>query len=345
MRKVPDVGASPGLQRRLVQATIVLLGLVAIVGSGGGGSLGFPDLSCLNSGSCPGGGTPLPQAYADLGPGRVTTQVGGTVVFNAKTTVIEPVYRWCRAPAGDNPCAVIVGATDATYTLPAANLGDDGTTFRVTVSGTNGTAWATSRLAVSSMPGVTYQDGEFLDSEWTVTTAALPEGNGATAEVSRAATGGHPGAFRTASYTLPVTPSSVQVVYSGESAVYDPVVQGAIYLIDFSEDCINSGISNLLPYTAPMIEQAGRRFVATQSARYCVATTWTGLGRSSLAAEDFELAGGPACATGEPCPDFSGSAAPIRFGLVSGADLSGGLPPPVQTGHGFDNWKVMVWRR
>lgn len=45
MRKVPDVGTSPGLQRRLVQAAVVLLGLVAIVGSGGGVRWGFP--TCL----------------------------------------------------------------------------------------------------------------------------------------------------------------------------------------------------------------------------------------------------------------------------------------------------------
>jgi hypothetical protein len=345
MRNDRDIGASPSLERSLVHAVIVALGVLAIVGSGGGGSLGFPDLSCLNNGSCPEGGTPLPPAYADLGPARVTTQVGGTVVFKATTTVLEPAYRWCRAPAGDNQCAEIVGATDASYTLAAANLGDDGTTFRVTVSGTNGTTWATSRLAVSSMPGVTYQDGEFLEGKWTVTTTAVPAENGPTANVSRVATGGHPGAFRTASYTFPVTPGSVQVVYSSGSAVYDPAVHGAIYLIDFGEDCINSASSNLAPYTTPMIEQAGRRFVATKSARPCVATTWSAVRRSSLGTEDFELASGPACATGETCPDLSGSAAPIRFGLVGGAELSGGLVPPVQTGHGFDNWTVTVWRR
>jgi hypothetical protein len=134
-------------------------------------------------------------------------------------------------------------------------------------------------------------------------------------------------------------------VYSSGSAVYDPAVHGAIYLIDFGEDCINSASSNLAPYTTPMIEQAGRRFVATKSARPCVATTWSAVRRSSLGTEDFELASGPACATGETCPDLSGSAAPIRFGLVGGAELSGGLVPPVQTGHGFDNWTVTVWRR
>jgi hypothetical protein len=157
--------------------------------------------------------------------------------------------------------------------------------------------------------------------------------------------GGNPGAFRTAACTLRPTPSSAQVFCSGRSAVYDPAAQGAIYLIDFGEDCINSASSNHLPCTAAIIEQSGRRFVVTRSARYCVATTWNAVRRSSLGTEDFELASGPACATGESCPDFSGSAATTRLGPVSGADLSGGLAPSVQTGRGFGNWQVTVWRR
>jgi hypothetical protein len=94
-----------------------------------------------------------------------------------------------------------------------------------------------------------------------------------------------------------------------------------------------------------MIEQAGRRFVASASVMYCSATRWTAVRRASVGAADFELVDGPACISGEACPNFSASGAPIRLGLVGGAELSSGLVPPVQTGHGFDNWKVTVWRR
>jgi len=329
--------------RIALQFVITALGLVAIVGSGGGG---FPDMSCVNTGTCPGEPWGLPPlVYADLGPNRVTVQVGASVVFTVDSNVDQPTYRWCRVPAGTDQCIEIAGAAGATYTLTRANLGDDGTTFRVTVTGANGSAYASRRLAVSSMPGMTYQDRDFLESDWTVTTAAVPLQNGPTASASRAETGGNPGPFRTAAYTLPLTPSSVRVFYSALSAIYDPSVQGAIYFIDFSEDCIVVSSAGLLPYTGPMIEQAGRIFVATRSAVYCKTPTWTAVRRSSLGAEDFELVDGPACAAGESCPDFSGSGAQIRLGLVSGADLGGGLVPPVQTAHGFDNWKVTVWRR
>jgi hypothetical protein len=51
---------------------------------------------------------------------------------------------------------------------------------------------------------------------------------------------------------------------------------------------------------------------------------------------DFRLFDGPACATGEACPDFSASAAPMRFGywrIVFAA-------PGQSAAHGIDNWKV-----
>ena len=334
---------SPGWWRGLALAGIAVAGLVTIVGSGGGGNA--PECSFFSNSCNPSFGPSPPIPYATVGPRLVTVQVGGTVVFTVDSNVDQPTYRWCRLPAGASECTEIAGATGATYALASANLRDDGATFRVTVTGTNGTTWAFSSVAVSSMPGVTFQDGEFLDADWAVTPLVVPSQNGPTASVARAAAGGNPGAFRTAEYQLPVLPSSVRVFYSALSALYDPAERGAIYGIDFAEDCIHGTSSNLLSYTGPMIEQAGRRFVAANWAMYCKATTWTTVRRSSLGAEDFELVDGPACAAGETCPDFSGSGAAIRLGLVGGTELSSGLIPPVQTSHGFDNWKVTVWRR
>jgi hypothetical protein len=335
---------SPAWWRVLVLACIAVAGLVTIVGSGGGGDA--PQCSFFSNVCNPTVGPSPPPLYATIGPRRVAVQVGGTVVFVVESNVDQPAYQWCRLPAGASVCTEIAGATDATYRLAGANLSDDGATFRVTVTGTNGTTWAVSSVAVSSMPGVMFQDGEFLDADWAVTTIAMPSQDGPTASVARAATGGNPGAFRVSTYQLPSVQSSVRVFYSAVSAGYDPAVQGAINVIDFAEDCINSSSSNLMSYTVPMFEQAGRRFIASRSEVFCAARSWTAARRSSLGAEDFELVDGPACAAGESCPDFSGGGAPIRLGLVGGADnRSGGVVLPVQTSHGFDNWKVTVWRR
>jgi len=344
MRIDMNTSALLNLRRIALPIVVVALGLVAIVGSGGGGDA--PECSFFSNSCNPTFGPSPPTPYATVGPRLVTVQVGGTVDFAVESNVDEPAYQWCRLPAGASECTAVAGATGATYRLASANLSDDGATFRVTVAGTNGNAWAFSIVAVSSMPGVTFQDGEFLDTDWAVSTILVPSQNGPTANVARAATGGNPGAFRTATYQLPSVQSSARLFYSALSALYKPAVQGTIYGIDFTEDCINSSSSNLMSYTVPMIEQAGRRFVASKWAMYCRATTWTPVRRSSLGAADFEFVDGPACAAGESCPDFSGSGAPIRLGLVGGADdRGGGVVLPVQTAHGFDNWKVTVWRR
>jgi hypothetical protein len=62
MRTDMDTGASLSLRRVALQILIAALGLVAIVGSGGG-SVGFPDTSCLNTGTCP-----IPPSHLLPGP-------------------------------------------------------------------------------------------------------------------------------------------------------------------------------------------------------------------------------------------------------------------------------------
>jgi hypothetical protein len=315
-----------------------------IVGSGGGGALGFPDTSCLNTPAGCGGAVVPPTPIAQIYPYKLTAEVGGSVAFTVWTNIDQPAYQWCRKPAAAPACTDIPGATAATFRLTGANLGDDGTTLRVTVSGSNGSTFALSQVAVSSMPGVSFEDGDFLASDWDITTEAVPATGGPTITASVATTGGNPGAFRTATYTMPLAPSSAHVFYGARSANYDPATQGAIYLIDFSEDCIAGSNAGLLSYTGPMIEQAGRRYLAATGNRGCSRTTWSATRRSSLGSTDFKQASGPACGANETCPDFSAVGAPIRLGLVSGAAFDGGLVPPTQSTHGFDNWKVTVWR-
>jgi hypothetical protein len=65
--------------------------------------------------------------------------------------------------------------------------------------------------------------------------------------------------------------------------------------------------------------------------------------QSSLAAQDFVLLDGPACGAGDSCPDFSASAAPLRFGFVRNSQALAGVAGTIA--HGIDNWKVTVWRR
>lgn len=342
MRADRTSGAKAGRLRVALLGLIIVSGLAGIVGSGGGAP-GFPDLSCLNSGTCPVDPLPPPRV-ADLGPTRVTAQVGGTVVFQVITDVDQPTYRWCRRPFDGAECSVIDDATGPALTLAGLNLADDATLIGVTVTGTNGTAFAFSRLAVSSMPGVIFEDGDFTLPDWSITSSTEPAVGGPVVAATRAEAGGHPGAYRAATYTFTASPSSARVFYGALSSVYDPSVSGAIYTMDFAEDCLRAGTSNLLGTTAPMIEQSGRRFMARGAVAACRIAGWNAVRRASLVAADFTLVAGPACTADQPCPDFSASGAPIQLGLVGGSALDGGLVPPVTVVHGFDNWKVTVWR-
>ena len=140
----------------------------------------------------------------------------------------------------------------------------------------------------------------------------------------------------------------MRVFHLALSAVYDPAAQGEIRTIDFSEDC-RAVLNGYVPYTVPMLEQGGRRYVANStSRRSCASSDWTtAFLRASLVRTDFVLADGPACGVGESCPDFSAAGAPITLGLASGASLTSGLPPGTvaRFAHGFENWRATVWRR
>ncbi len=342
--------------RVLAQLCVIALGLIAIVGSGGGGALGLPDTSCLNTPQgC--GGTPVtppqPTATVTAEPGIV--QVGTAVTFTASTDATSPTYRWCRQPKGATSCADIVGATGASYTLAAANLGDDGAGFQVSIHGSNGDAVAGSVIAVSSMPPVAFTDTEFADGDWRLAALANPALPGFKFSASRTSSGGNPGAFRLLSVDLPLELRAVNL-FNTRAVPYDPSLQGAIYLIEFSLDCNNIAVSldpnsaNFRNYWLPTLEQGARRFLPYDSAGItCFAGGWYSRGWLGLGATAFRLVDGPACGAAETCPDFSSQGAPIHLGLAYNVELRSPLPAASAASaphfeQGLDNWKATVWR-
>lgn len=329
-----DGASSSSWRRRLASAATAALGVLAIVGSGGG-MIGFPDLDF-------GGPYPPLAPYARVEPSRVTVQVGSTVAFSVSTTggAAPFSYQWRRDGVD------IAGATGTTYTLVGVDLGDDGAQFEARVTASNGVATATSVLRVSSLPGVVYQDSDFLASDWAVTAIADPAQGGPAYTASQSATGGNPDAFRSIAYQMTAGPSAMTAFQTMRSATYDPRSQGPIYTIDLAQDCNNlttSVLQNETVSAKPMLEQGGRRFAPQLWSSAC-AHYWLTARGASLRADEFELVAGPACGADEACPDFSAGAAPIRFGFVSGVNLPLGRDAGTIT-HGIDNWKVTVWRR
>lgn len=329
MRPRTDLRAS--LQRWLLHALVALAGVAAIVGSGGG-LPGMPDYT----GPQPGTSIP-PAARLSVGitPSVVTVQPGGTAVFrsvvaNATGTTS---YQWSRDGVD------IAGASASTYTLYGATLGDDGARFTVRVSASNGTAFATGQLRVVPLPAVAYEDGEFEPSAWTEEASTEPAQADATAAVTRSASGGNPGAFRRIEYRMPAGPAVLRIRHVALASSYDPSSQGPIVAIDFAVECIASGDDSRV---APLIEQGGRTFTTLE--RWHCPTSWQpAFALSNRGADTFLQLDGPACEPGATCLDFSASAAPIRFGLLTEGRVISGLPA-VTIVQGVDNWKVTIRR-
>lgn len=324
-----------GLRGALL-AVIVAAGLFSLVGSGGG----FPpcDAPWCNDGPY------VPPATAYVDPPYVTAQVGSSVSFRALTSGFSGTisYSWSRSTDGST-FSDIPGATAASLTLPAVNLGDDATVYRVQAHSSTGLSLsALGRLLVNASPGIVLSDGDFSSGKWSSYPRENPTGVLPAHSEIFEASGGAPGAWLNMLFQIPPGAGSAAVVYVRGDAQYDPRVQGAIRVIDYGEDC-RTIVSSDIAYAESHIvfEQAGRRYSAIHS-NVCTSTAWSGVAsRASFGAVDFTRIDGPACGAGESCPDFSPGALPLTFGFrrfVWGS-------PGDSIGHGIDNWKVTVWRQ
>lgn len=312
---------------RLLRATlpvaVTVAGLIAIFGSGGGMPAVDPSACCQ-------------EPSVSVVPALRTVGVGDSVTFTAIANFTRPPvsYQWRRNGVD------IAGATNASYILTGAALGDDGARFTVVLTAANGTASASATLQVSPLPPVVYRDGEFAPSDWTSSARPEPANDGPSAAVSRADSGGNPDSNRAIDYAMTAGPSSIDVLHTALAASYEPATQGPIYAIDAQMDCIRIGAGETT--VALLLEQDGRRYRAGAVA--CGSLWTTVLVQWSLGAADFTLIEGPACATGQACPNFGSSGAPIRFGFASSARVPPG-EPAASYRQGVDNWTVSVWRK
>ncbi len=334
--------------RRITLAGVVALGLVAIIGSGGGGDA--PECSFFSNICNPVINPPAATPAVSIYPLTLTVQAGASASFTAQTSGIDqPTFQWRRSADGGVNFVDVAGATAATYTLAPVQFADDGAVLRVDVRGSGGSTVLASgnagKLLVSSMPAIIFTDSEFDPSDWRVSAIADPTQNGPTHNEDRSATGGLPGAFRHMVHTMTAGPSSLRVFNAKASAIYDPQALGAIHAVDYTEDCdlLSATSSSFTVLSYPMIEQAGRRYVSSRG-RGCLALWVNNFNQlPSLVVTDFEQVDGPACGPAASCPDFSAGGAPLRFGFERRVSLQESAPAG-SIKHGIDNWKVSVWR-
>jgi len=320
------------LLNRVAQAGVVLLGIIAIVGSGGG-AVGFPKIDYkYNPGTMP------PSVV--VSPSRQVVQAGTAATFEALVVFPNgPVgYQWRRGGVD------IAGATAPKYTLNGVQMSDDGAVFQAFITASNGVATAGATLFVSPLPAVVFQDEEFPLANWTV--SATP--SSATYVATQAADGGDPGAFRGVSNQMTAGAGVLQLDHFATGAVYDPRTQGAIYMMSLISDCIRISRAEgvVLENTSivwPIFEQSGRIYRPRNWYGYCQ-TTWMPAGSGLQTADGFELAAGPPCGNSESCPHFSAAALPMRFGFTSYVGTKE-ISTAGAVVLGVDNWRATIWRK
>ncbi len=319
----------------MLSAAVAGAGLLALAGSGGG----FPDFWQ---------GPIEPFIELTVTPAHVITTAGVPVRLVAYAVGSQPTsIRWCRQAPGSADCAPIVGANALELTLDRPSVADDGAVYRITVDSDAGADSASADLRVSSAPAVAIADGEFDPAQWSVRTIAEPAQGGPTLDTEQAADGGHPGAWLRFTGHMTPGPSRVRGLHVYTGIAYDPATQGEVRLVVMDADCrLVQGLdtAQALAWVAPLVEQAGRRYVAAARREQCNMTTWWSLPRWPWLTEaSFTQLDGPACGTGERCPDFTSAGALLRFGVLSEFALATGAPAQ-DTEHGIDNWSVHIWR-
>ena len=326
------------------------MGIATLVGCGG--SVTAPECSFFSNTCNPKLDqltfTPTPTAF--VLPQRASAQVGDALVVQVIVNNVDQAsFQWRRSTDGGQSYQDIPGATGRLLTLTGLNLGDDGALFQVDVrsNGSSVVMAVGGRLAVSAMPPVLFRDGDFPSTDWAAEVIAVPATDGPTATAERATGGGNPGAFRTMTFNLSAGASSLRMFNLSSAPAYDPTLQGPIKVIDFAEECSVSSASRAISLvnSSLLLVQGNRQYLTRVLSACSNNNGWNPRQREpSLTSADFVLAAGPACATDEPCPDFSATAAPMRFGYMRAAAQAAGSPAGVIV-HGIDNWQVSVWRR
>ncbi len=290
-------------------AAALVAATVAGMVSGCGGDASSAQCSFFSDVCNPGPLSGPVFAYATLQPTAATVQVGGSVNLVGQAIGIDaPVYQWSRSDNGGATFVAIPGATGSSLVFGGARLTDDAVVLLFSARSPSGAVGVESRavVRVSSMPPVVHQDSEFVLGDWTVTAIATPAASSATHDEQQVATGGNSGAYRTMTHRMPAGVGSLSILNASATSSYDPATQGAIYVIDYAEDC-RVHPANLTAYfvaSTLLVDQGARRFAAKGFG--CMSTGWSSLpSRNSLTAADFTQIVGPGCGVGESCPDFA----------------------------------------
>ena len=195
---------------------------------------------------------------------------------------------------------------------------------------------------------VTYFDGVFNPSDWNDFTILGP-GNGFSSGVTVAQLpfGGNPGSYRQIDIVLDaqLPGAAVTSLNINNNAFYNPVTQGAISFIDYSEDSLAVLGGGNVQGTGLLIVQNGNYFVQRNPVLvmpFSSHSSWAPNAAPGLVASDLWelLPSGLLDSTSNP--DFSAAGGIMQLGFWRGVS-SGGFSGGVDNRHAaIDNWRVRI---
>jgi hypothetical protein len=154
-----------------------------------------------------------------------------------------------------------------------------------------------------------FADGNFASANWRIITVNV--GTGGTQTATRAAKGGHPGAYRIVSDTVFTQGLGVGSVIYGfnayKKALYNPAKKGAITSINYSEDSLLIAGFGQGEATGAAVLQNG--VVYFDAGLVTPNRSWTHQAQSNLTAANFTAS------DQKSHPDFSQTGAPLQFGF------------------------------
>ena len=190
-------------------------------------------------------------------------------------------------------------------------------------------------LSVSARAEVTYEDGDFVDTDWTAEILIDTTTSGATVGAVMQPTGGFPNAYRQTTHAYDA--GTLHVAHMKPLAVYDPGTQGAIGFVDFSFDLLlEVGAPYAVRYRLLLL-QDGNYYMSVAS-DLIFAGGWESFSFVGQTEDDFVL--NAEFDNGTQHPDFSASGSPMVFGFRT-SNFATADDPQVRVS-GIDNWRVAV---
>lgn len=197
---------------------------------------------------------------------------------------------------------------------------------------------------VSNAADVTFFDGDFAASEWTLVERHYLA---ADTEIRRFVIGGNPDVFLSVENTGGHRDSQTHAFYFKDGATYDPAVLGAISQIDYSEDSrflSNQGFtdSRVQAFSLGIRQTGATYFVPNRGSSHLTNSTteWITTPLSYLSAEEFWLVDEVGNVDVNMHPDFSVTGDEIQFGFFRGNSAGGSTSYSIESA--IDNWTVSV---